>query len=309
MTRQETEKSFLEYLRYEKNSSPNTLLAYKTDIAQFFEFIDVEQILWQAIDVKTIYAFLGHILNHNGKEIIRSSQARKAAAIKSFYRYSEKMGYLEINPIGKMRVPAGRRPLPKPLRPGEMETMLENNSGQNFWIQARDKALMELMYSSGMRISEILNLNIAHIFSSTGDISGSIVISGKGGKQRVVFIGNLAKTSLNNYLSLRSDLKKNEWVMSEAPLFTNYHGARITRKGAAYVLKKRRLNLIGDEKITPHALRHSFATDLLNSGADIRVVQEMMGHSSISTTQNYTKVAREKLQNTFRSCHPHAKKD
>jgi site-specific recombinase XerD len=305
LSAEQVKNSFFDYLKYEKSVSLNTQLAYENDLTQFFNFLSSENISWLEVDPKMVYAFLSSI--QEMKDVERSTQARKAACIKAFYLYAEKKELLEKNPLKKMKAPKYRRGLPKPLRPIELEDMLENDSGQSEFIQLRDKALLELMYSSGMRISEILGLNTEDIVDFSGKIRDSIAITGKGGKQRVVFIGSFAKVSLTSYLSLTTSVREKPSNESKSPLFINYLGRRLTRHGAVYIMKKRRLLLKGDDHISPHTMRHSFATDLLNSGADIRIVQEMLGHSSISTTQNYTKVAREKLQNTFRNCHPHAK--
>jgi len=297
--------SFFEYLRYEKGASANTRLAYETDLGQFFDFLGGENALWHEVDSKMVYAFLAGLQEQ--KNAGRSTQARKAACIKAFYRYAEKKELIEKNPLVKMKAPKYKRGLPKPLRPLEMETMLEDDSGQSEFIQLRDKALLELMYSSGMRISEILRLDVSDIVDFSGKIRDSVVVTGKGNKQRTVFIGSYAKSALNDYLPLAGQRRASVEDLP-TPLFINAQGSRLGRHGAIYVMKRRKYILKGDDKISPHAMRHSFATDLLNSGADIRHVQEMLGHSSISTTQNYTRVAKEKLQNTFRNCHPHAKK-
>jgi len=307
-------EAFLGYLKYEKNVSINTQLAYENDISQFFDFLNRENILWNNVDSKIVYAFLGS--RQDIRDIERSTLARKAACIKAFYHFLERKEYMEKSPVSKMRAPKYRRGLPKPLRPVELEKMLEDDSGQREFIQLRDKALLEMMYSSGMRISEILPLNTTDVFDFSGKIRDSVIITGKGGKQRVVFIGQYAREALNLYLSYLARMFSVKQTKTaglkpdfESPLFVNFHGNRLSRHGAIYVMKKRKTLIKGDDRISPHAMRHTFATDMLNSGADIRIVQEMLGHSSISTTQNYTRVAREKLQNTFRNCHPHAKKE
>lgn len=300
---------FLDYLRYEKNSSVHTQTAYETDLRQFGDFIQAECLDWYDVDHKVVYAFLSKMQSE--KHVIRSSQARKAASIKALYAYADRMEYLEKNPLRKLRAAGYRRPLPRPVGPIDMEKILEDDSGQKEWIQTRDKALLEVMYSSGMRISEVLSLNCSDVIDSFGNILPSIVITGKGSKERVVFIGSQARQDLKSYLESRKELfllKKTGPGKMDDALFINFQGNRLTRRGAAYIFKKRKSGILGDEGITPHAMRHSFATDMLNSGADIRLVQEMLGHSNISTTQVYTHVAKEKLRNTFRQCHPHAKK-
>jgi site-specific recombinase XerD len=164
------------------------------------------------------------------------------------------------------------------------------------------------MYSSGMRVSEVLNLRMSDVFTFDGDFCETIKVLGKGRKERIVFLGEKSLSALEQYLSVRNEVLANKNISIEDQVFLNYAGGALTRKGAGYILKRRKMFLGEEGNISPHALRHSFATDLLNSGADIRLVQEMLGHSSVSTTQNYTKVAKEKLRNTFWQCHPHAKK-
>lgn len=302
---------FLEYLRVQKGYSAHTVEAYAGDLAQWSDFLEGAQLEWRAINHKNLIRFLSEMSQE--REISRSSQARKSAALKSFYRYAEIAGWVDSNPLQKFHSPKYKKPLPRPLRPIEMEKMLEDDSGQNRWIQIRDKALMETIYSSGMRISEALSLRLPDIADFEGSIYEAITITGKGAKERVVFIGAKAREALESYLSVRGEaLKRSRSIQmgdeKGQALFLNYRGGPLTRRGASHLLKMRKHSLSAEENVSPHSFRHSFATDLLNSGADIRMVQEMLGHSSVSTTQNYTHVAREKIQWTFRNCHPHAKK-
>jgi len=319
--------SFTQYLELDRVYSINTIQAYRQDLLQWGSFLVKHNSHWSSVDQKTVNSFLSYLHKIQGSS--RNTQARKIASIKSFYSYCERKNYLEANPMRKVRPPKYQRSLPKPLRPVEMEKILEDDSGQKTWIQLRDKAILEFMYSSGVRISELLPLNIENVVDHTGEIADRVRIRGKGGKERIVFLGNLAIESLQNYLcaersasgklpvfkadktpdipdnNLNIRFNNNKLV---TPLFVNFHGRRLTRRGVNYILKNRKVLITEDRKISPHTLRHSFATDMINSGADIRVVQEMMGHSSVSTTQNYTYVAKERIRNTFWNCHPHAKK-
>jgi len=300
--------SFYNYLEFEKHYSVHTLDAYRNDLIQWVEYIEREKIEWTTVEQQSVYSFLSELRSEKG--ISKSSQARKTASLKSFYSYCERNDIIEKNTLKKLRSPKYHRSLPKPLRPIEMEMYLEDGTDQQPWIQIRDRAILEVLYSSGMRISEMLPLNTEEVVEINGRITESVVIKGKGGKERVVFFGARAKEALEFYLEVRPDVLKNvaEENMDKTPLFINYRGKRLSRRGATYILKKRKSLILSNDEVSPHTLRHSFATDMLNSGADIRIVQEMLGHSSVSTTQNYTHVAKERIQNTFWNCHPHAKK-
>lgn len=293
--------AFLRHLRVERALSEHTLEAYGNDISQWAGYLEKEGLLWQEADQKSVYSHIS-VLYHE-KDVARSSQARKIASIKAFYSYAEKIGWIAKNPIKKLRAPRYKRPLPRPLRPLELEEMLEDDSGQAPWIQARDRAMLETMYSSGMRISELLTLDLSDVCDFSGAIYENIKIFGKGNKERVVFLGEKAREALLHWLKLR-----NERASCEA-LFVNHRGGRLSRRGAAYIMEQRKNHLGSEAPVSPHALRHSFATDLLNAGADIRSVQEMLGHTSVSTTQNYTHVAKERIRQTFWDCHPHARND
>lgn len=292
---------FLEHLVVEKAFSQHTIEAYGSDLSQWADYLESEELDWSKVEQKNVYSHIS-ILHHE-HEMARSSQARKIASIKAFYSYAWRAGWIAGNPMQKLRAPKYKRPLPRPLRPLELESMLEDDSGQDPWIQKRDRAILETMYSSGMRISELLSLNVEDVCDFQGAIYESVKVRGKGNKDRVVFLGKESKEALLVYLAVR-----NEKANTEA-LFVNHRGSRLSRRGAAYIMQKRKEQLGSDVPVTPHMLRHSFATDLLNAGADIRSVQEMLGHTSVSTTQNYTHVAKEKIRQTFWDCHPHARND
>ncbi len=308
--KEEAMERFLEYLRVQKGYSTHTLEAYGKDLAQWADFLEAEGADWHQADPKLLIRFLSEMTGRLA--LTRSSQARKSATLKSFYRYAEKAGWLQRDPLNKFHSPKYKKPLPRPLRPLEMERMLEDDSGQKLWVQTRDKALMETIYSSGMRISEALSLQVEDVIDFQGGIYEAITVMGKGKKARTVFLGDKARSSLKEYILIRkAALERSKQTEKTGALFINYRGTALSRRGVTHLLKMRKASLNeGDvkENVTAHSFRHSFATDLLNSGADIRVVQEMLGHASVSTTQNYTHVAREKIQWTFRNCHPHAKK-
>lgn len=296
---------FLNYLEAERNAAVNTREAYARDLAQWFDFLEREAIADTDVTGEDVYAFLG-TLKIREKGLERRSQARKLSAIKSFYAFLFKRGHADKNPTRRLKAARYKRLLPRPLRPVELEKLLEDNIGDaEKFAHIRDRALWETLYSSGMRISEALSLDLT--FISTEHIPDEIKVRGKGGKDRVVYIGAAARQALIEYLPHRADilyrLKK-----STPSLFINFKGTSLTRRGAYYLIKKRVAALELDHRITPHSLRHSFATDLLNGGANIRHVQEMLGHASVSTTQNYTQVAKERLFDIYRKAHPHGKR-
>jgi len=303
---------FIEHLLYNRNSSENTIDAYSRDINEWFNYLEEKNLKWDALNYKDIYGFL--VYTHQEKEISNRTQARKAASIRSFYRFCFNQKIIDKDLLKGWKAPKYKRGLPKPIRPIELEKILEDDSSQDNMIQKRDIALWELMYSAGIRISEVLSLNINDVFDKAegtdGMIYDAIKVMGKGSKERVVFIGSKSAQAIKEYLVIREQLlEKLNLEDSEDALFLNMRGKRLSRRGANYVLQKRKKALGIHSNISAHSFRHSFATDLLNEGAGIREVQEMLGHSNVSTTQNYTYVAKDRLIEVFRNNHPHAKKN
>ncbi|MBN8220334.1 MAG: tyrosine-type recombinase/integrase [Spirochaetes bacterium] len=296
---------FLTFLEAERNAAANTRAAYARDLTQWFDFAEREGIAENEISGEDIYAFLG-TLKTRDKGLERRSQARKLSAIKSFFLYLEKRGHIKKNPARQLKAARYKRLLPRPLRPVELEKLLDDNIGdEQKFTGVRDKALWEVIYSSGMRISEGLSLGIEPFQNE--NIPDEIKVRGKGGKDRVVYLGAAAREAILEYLPFRADVLYRRRISSSG-LFINFKGTALTRRGAYYLIKKRVAALGLDHRITPHSLRHSFATDLLNEGADIRHVQEMLGHASVSTTQNYTQVAKERLFDVYRKAHPHGRR-
>ncbi|MCS6985785.1 MAG: tyrosine-type recombinase/integrase [Leptospiraceae bacterium] len=295
-----------QYLACEKSYPPNTRSAYLRDVRQFLDYLKKKDL--QEFSTETVYAWLNSEFairrSRKAQKIIRSSQARKIASLRSFFSFLEKRKLLEENPMRWVRVAKWRRPLPRPVLPIDMSRLLEDKTMQKNLLQLRDRALFETCYSTGMRISEALHVKISDIMDGEGIVS-SLKVFGKGGKERIVFLGEKAKEALGAYLRVRPLLVKQK---NTEALFVNAHGGALTRTGAALILRRRRLYLNIARHYTPHSFRHAFATDLLNAGADIRHVQEMLGHSSLSTTQRYLAVAQERLQEIYRSCHPHGRK-
>jgi len=297
--------AFLNYLEAERNAAANTREAYARDLGQWFAFIEREQLNENEVTGEDIYAFLG-TLKVRDQALERRSQARKLSAIKSFYLFLEKRGMLAKNPARRLKAARYKRLLPRPLRPVELEKFLDDAIGdEEKFTGIRDKALWETIYSSGMRISEALSLMVETFTAEP--LPDEIKVRGKGGKDRVVYLGRAAREAIVEYLPHRADALYRTRKSASA-LFINFKGTALTRRGAYYLIKKR-VRILGlDHRITPHSLRHSFATDLLNEGANIRHVQEMLGHASVSTTQNYTQVAKERLFDIYRKAHPHGRR-
>jgi site-specific recombinase XerD len=273
--------------------------AYARDLGQWFSFLETEGILSDEISGEDVYAFIGSLKNRE-QALERRTQARKLSAIKSFFRFLERRKLIETNPARSLKAARYKRLLPRPLRPLELEALLDDGISDTF-TGLRDKALWETIYSSGMRVSEALSLEISRF--SVDFVPEELTVMGKGSKARVVYLGNAAREALKEYLPVRADQLYRQAKATQA-LFINAKGTALTRRGAHYLIKKC-VNALGlDARVSPHSLRHSFATDLLNAGADIRHVQEMLGHASVSTTQNYTQVAKERLFDVYRKAHP-----
>lgn len=294
---------FIHFLEDERGLAANTREAYQRDLEQWFDFVAREGLESAAITGEDIYSFLGSLRSRN-EPLERRSQARKLSAIRSFYLYLEKRGLTEKNPARTLRAARYKRLLPRPVRPLELERLLDFSASEEKFTEMRDRALWETLYSSGMRISEALSLGVQPF--TAGQIPDEIKVTGKGKKDRVVFLGRAARQAIAEYLTYRADTLYRTQKQCEA-LFINFKGTALTRRGAHYLLRRRVTRLGLDRRITPHSLRHSFATDLLNEGADIRHVQEMLGHASVSTTQNYTQVAKERLFEVYRRAHPHGR--
>ena len=285
---------FIQYLRDIKSYSEHTLEAYGRDLEQWLQYLNENELPWNEISKQNINSFIANY----PRKITRRTQARKLTVLRSFYGFCRRQNFMEQ----KLSIaqPRYKRSLPKPIRGIELEAILDDDSGQKRFIQIRDRTLLSVMYSSGLRISELLALNPENVLIQE-EIVEQFTVTGKGKKDRIVFLGDDARTLLRLYLPERDK------VVRDHALFINARGKRLSRRGANYIIKTRAQNLNISDQYSAHSLRHSFATDLIDSGADIRNVQELLGHSSVSTTQNYVYVAKEKIKQTFWNHHPHAR--
>lgn len=291
-------EKFLTYLRIEKNYSQNTLNAYSIDLKFFFDFCQKEQLdilRIEPVDIRSYFAFLA---KNNGLD--RRSQSRKLSSLRTFYKVLLRENLVPSNPALQISFPRVRREIPKNFRIGETEEILsfETESASEI-LEIRDKAMIEVLYSSGLRVFELVNAKLSAISKDLKILK----VLGKGQKERYVYFGKEAVHSLQSYLD-----RRNELFPDAEEIFLNQKGKKLTTRGVRYILNERRKKMGWEKTITPHKFRHTFATDLLDAGADIRAVQELLGHSSLSTTQIYLSVSKEKIKEVYRKAHPHARK-
>ncbi len=297
-------EQFLEHLRYERNVSSHTLRNYASDLEQFLNFLtaDGKRKAPEAsqIDHLTIREWLASLHTDQKK---KSSIARKLAALRTFFQFLVREGMLELNPAKLVATPKLEKKLPKHLSIEEAIRFIESPDPEAD-LGKRDRAMLELMYATGVRVAELTTLNIADV-----DFGNQLVrVTGKRRKQRIVPFGDPAGAAIRDYLDVREKLLFNAPVSKrdEEALFLNYQGTRITTRSVGRMVEKYIRICAGMHNISPHALRHSFATHLLDSGADLRDIQEMLGHARLSTTQVYTHVSMEKLIEVYDKAHPKA---
>ncbi|WP_339048717.1 tyrosine recombinase [Candidatus Mesenet endosymbiont of Phosphuga atrata] len=293
-------ESFLEALVAEKYVTQNTLDAYRLDLLGLIDFLSAKNINLVRASTENLRAYIS-FLRKQGYKI--SSVQRKISSIKHFYRFLCSDEVIDYNPTIKLIVPKSHRPLPKYLSIDEVNKLLTSN------YEARLNVIVNVLYSSGMRISELISIKLDETLAaiSNGEKCSYIIIKGKGEKERLVLLNETAINSINKYLTIRAKFitnnQESKWLFP-GDKFDN----PITRQRIGQLLKDlARKCAIDEKKVSPHVIRHSFATHLLNNGADIIFIQKMLGHSSISTTQIYTHVANEKLKNILLKLHPLAK--
>ena len=292
------QEEFLAHLGVEKGLSKNTLSAYKRDISRFIlENPDPREV--------TPVSLEDHVANLRKKGLQESSISRAVVAIRNYLDFASKEGEF-FNPIKDFKPPRIPKRLPKALSIEEVTSLIDSSLIEGELITLRDRALLELLYATGGRVTEIVNLSMADVAKLDGGEITSIRLFGKGNKFRVVPVGKFAQTALDQYLiRLRPTLLKEK---RNDAVFLNSRGGKLSRQSAWTIVQdsSRRAGL--KTEISPHSLRHSFATHLLDGGADIRTVQELLGHSSVTTTQIYTLVTIDKLRESYSQAHPRAKK-
>ncbi len=299
---------FLEHLRYERNVSEHTLRNYQSDLEQFVEHLapaDLKSGKRKLPDLKdidhiTIREWLATLHTAQKK---KSSIARKLAALRTFFQFLVREGELEQNPAKLVSTPRLEKKLPKHLSIEDAIKFIETPDTETE-LGKRDRAMLELMYATGVRVAELTKLNLGHI-----DFRNRLIrVTGKRRKERIIPFGEPALEALKSYLDVRDGLLNNAPVSEREPeaLFLNYQGTRITTRSVGRMVEKYIRVCAGTYDISPHALRHSFATHLLDSGADLRDIQELLGHARLSSTQIYTHVSMEKLIQVYDKAHPKA---
>ncbi len=292
--------TFLDYLRVERGASQQTLRAYTSDLGQFITYLeDAEFVGEHPRDIKLMH-FRGFIAERF-EENSSASIARKISALRSMWKFLVRRRYIDDNPAELLSTPKVSQPLRNYLTVDEVFHLLEGHQADGV-LGLRDMAMWEIAYGSGVRVSELVGLNL----TSLDLAEGWIRVIGKGDKERMVPLGRKAVKALGPYLSRRSELVSQS--SDDPALFLNFRGGRLTSRSVQRLLDQHLLRAGLDTSITPHGLRHSFATHLLDAGADLRGIQEMMGHSSLSTTQRYTHVSVDRLMQVYDETHPRAKK-
>lgn len=304
-------RRFLDHLRFNRNLSARTVRAYESDLTQYLRFLErhldrpADRIAPDDVDYPAVRAFMR---DQYDRGQARSSSARRLAAIRSFGRYLRREGLVERDPGVLASTPKQDQKLPAHLDEGEMARMLDAPDGATP-LGRRDRAILELFYASGLRLGELVGLGLEDV-----DLSRRLVrVLGKGGKERIVPFTRAAADALRAYLADRDTLVRRSGAprplrarAAADPLFVNYQGGRLSARSVDRLVRRYVAAASTRYGISPHALRHSFATHLLERGADLRAIQEMLGHARISTTQRYTHVSAEQLLSVYRKTHPKA---
>jgi integrase/recombinase XerD len=297
--------SFIDHLRIERGLSENSLLSYARDLRYFIEFLQNSGVDVVSVTSTTLSEFEVWLKDRN---LAISSINRTNSAVKSFLIYCAREYDLNL-PTGEITSHKVARRLPKALTIDEVAQLIESARSLSNSSSLRDVALLELLYSTGGRVSEIIGINMSDLakVESENEIIQTIKLRGKGSKERIVPIGSFALTALDNYLiRVRPELLA-KGVRNESALFLNSRGGRLSRQSAWNIVLHAAKACGLEGKVSPHVFRHSYATHLLDGGADIRVVQELLGHSSVTTTQIYTLVTIDKIRQSYSSAHPRAR--
>jgi len=290
-------EKFATYIADERNLSPHTRAAYLRDLSEFHLFLERHGGSGKEALLRLDSLLLRRYLAELHKRNQRSSIARKLSTLRTFFRYLVREGQLPSNPAEGLSTPKLNRYLPKTLSVDEATALMERGYGSSV-LDLRDRAIVELFYSSGLRVSELTGLDVGSL-----DLREKLVrVLGKGRKERILPIGRKAHEAISAYLQDRG------MPDAEDPLFLNARGGRLTPRSVQRNLKTRLIKAGLIKDISPHALRHSFATHLLDGGADLRAIQELLGHASLSTTQKYTQVSVDQLMSVYDKAHPRSKK-
>lgn len=302
-------KGFIEHIQREKNFSENTVISYRNDLSDFGEFLKERNLQgnpFHQVDRPLLRDFLVFLKRKRLKE---ATIAHKVFVLRSFFKYLLRKRKIFSDPASFLSSPKRKKRLPTFLTISQMESLLKLPTRESFW-SLRDLAILELFYSTGMRLSELANLDLSSV-----DFQGEVVrVLGKGRKERIIPVGREALQVLKNYLLRRASVrlnsrkfafKGNSEINGEA-IFLNRSGMRLSARSIGRIVKKYATQISEDQKSSPHTLRHTFATHLLDQGADLLAVKELLGHESLSTTQIYTHVTTDRLKKIYKKAHPRA---
>ena len=293
---------FLTFLAVEKNASENTISAYRSDLAQFEKSISGQTVeadcSWEAVTAATLLTFVEEL---RGRRYKAATVARKVAAVKSFFSFMAAEGILAGDPTEDLRSPQVGKALPRTLTAEEVDELLEQPARRSTPVAQRDKAMLEMAYGTGMRVTELVSLDVGHVALESDPVTVRGI--GKGDQERALPLHQRAVDELRQYIfHVRPKMVRNR---NEAALFVNRRGGRLTRQGFWLILKNYARDA-GLEGITPHTLRHTYATHMLSGGMPLRNVQEALGHASISTTQIYTHLTDQQKREQYNQAHPRA---
>lgn len=299
-------EDFLRWLATERNDSPNTVKAYGRDVTAFEAFLDGfyggTGWTWAGVDRLAIRGFLAE---GSRRGWAKRSIARALSAVRAFYRFLNLHHGVEVNPARAASTPKLEKKLPGYLDRGAMDRLFalaEERAGANTFRSVRDRAILELFYSTGMRLSELVGLDLDDVDL----VSDQVRVRGKGRKERILPVGRLAVTALRNYYLRRDEVLAGSEGPERRAVFVSERGRRLTQRAVQFAVR-RLLDAVSEgQKVSTHSLRHSFATHLLDAGADLRAVQELLGHASLSTTQIYTHTSVERLKQVYHQAHPRA---
>ena len=285
-------EKYLEYLKYNKNYSDKTIINYEHDLDDYFNYLKVENLNDKEIEYNDLMGLFNHFdkLKLSGKSV-----RRHISSLKGFYKYLCSNNIVFNNPFNYVTLPKRETKLPRYLSYDELLEIFHSLEIKDNY-DLRDRLILELLYATGVRVSELVNIKISDITLS----NQSIIVFGKGSKERIVYYNNVCKKILDNYLKIYPLLNKknNEYLL------LNHNGEKLTTAGISYILNQIIKKISFNKHITPHMLRHSFATHLLNNGCDLLTVQELLGHASISTTGIYTHVTLDHIKDVYYNCHP-----
>jgi integrase/recombinase XerC len=287
-------EEFLAYLRHERNASSHTISSYGCDLGQLEAYLIEKKADWRSADNVVLRGFLGCLYEKKQK---KSTIGRKLAAMRSFYDYCLKRRWIEKNPARVLARPRQDKNVPTFLSEDEMAEFLDLPSSDKP-LDLRDRAALELLYASGIRVGELVAVDLEDV----GLGERLVRVKGKGKKERLVPFGKKAEAGLRAYLRARPDILKDR--LGQNALFLNYKGERLTSRSVERIVGKNIRRTAVKRKISPHSLRHSFASHLLSRGADLRVIQELLGHASLATTQKYTHLDLKQLLDVYKKSHP-----